>query len=110
MRFGKREVKSYKLAVVELEERIKRVKNEVQLLRNASVDIRTLGMDYEPMTELQQYVLGTYVNLMNSFTQLLVNSILGLRPKFTEDDFETFGVRLHGEDRVVHNRKCGMCS
>ena len=103
---GERDVKSYKLAIVELEERIKRVKNEAQLLRNANADIQTFGMDYHAMNELQQYALGAYVNLMNSSTQLLVNPILGLQPKYTEDDFEAFVARLYGKDRVAHYRKC----
>lgn len=42
------------------------------------------------MTEEQQYELGAYVNLMNSSTQLLVNPIMGLQPKFTEVDLENY--------------------
>ena len=42
------------------------------------------------MTEEQQYELGAYVNLMNSSTQLLVNPIMGLQPKFTEGDLENY--------------------
>lgn len=40
------------------------------------------------MTESQQFELGSYVNLMESATMLLVNPILGLQPKYTEQDFE----------------------
>lgn len=40
------------------------------------------------MTEEQQYELGTYVNLMEAATMLLVNPILGLQPKFSEEDFD----------------------
>ncbi|MDU2353986.1 MAG: hypothetical protein E7D92_05235, partial [Anaerococcus sp.] len=36
------------------------------------------------------YTLGSYVNLMNSSTQLLTNPIINLEPKFTEVDFDTF--------------------
>lgn len=32
------------------------------------------------MTEAQQCETGSYVNLMNSSTQLLVNPIIGLQP------------------------------
>ena len=40
------------------------------------------------MTEAQQYELGAYVNLMEASTTLLINPILGLQPKFSEQDFE----------------------
>ena len=42
------------------------------------------------MTEAQQYALGSYVNLMNSATQLLVNPILGLQPNYTDSDLSDF--------------------
>ena len=103
---GRRDVRSYKLAIVELEERIGRIVDETKLLRNANRDILTFGEDYEAMSELQQYALGSYVNLMNSSTQLLVNPILGLQPKYTEDDFEAFLAQPLGRERVAHYRKC----
>lgn len=103
---GERDARSYKLAIAELEERIKRIKKETQLLRSAIADIQTFGTDYEAMAELQQYALGAYVNLMNSSTQLLVNPILGLQPKYTEDDFESFVAPLYGKDRIAHYYKC----
>lgn len=103
---GERDAESYKLAIVELEERIRHIRNETQLLRSAIADIRTFGTDYEVMTELQQYALGAYVNLMNSSTQLLVNPILGLLPKYTEDDFESFVASLYGRNRIAHYYKC----
>ena len=40
------------------------------------------------MSEAQQYELGSYVNLMLASTQLLVNPILGLQPKYTESDYK----------------------
>lgn len=46
--------------------------------------------DKDWMTEAQQYELGSYVNLMLSSTQLLVNPIIGLKPKYGEDEFEKF--------------------
>ncbi len=103
---GERDIKSYKLAIVEIEERIKRIWSETRLLRNANVDIQAFGTDYETMSELQQYALGSYVNLMNSSTQLLVNPILGLQPKYTEDDFEMFVAGISDERRIAHYRKC----
>lgn len=89
---SKRDVKSYNLATVELNERIKRIISESELLNEACVQIATFGTDYKKMTEKQQYTLGSYVNLMYSSTQLLVNPILGLQPKYTEDDFNGFVV------------------
>ena len=38
------------------------------------------------MIEEQLYELGAYVNLMSASTQLLVNPILGLQPKYAEAD------------------------
>ena len=42
------------------------------------------------MTEAQQYALGSYVNLMLSSTQFLVNPIMGLLPKFGEREFDKY--------------------
>ena len=85
-----RDVKSYKLAIVELGERIERISNEKRLLKKAIDIVKSFGTDYEAMTEAQQYELGAYLNLMLSSTQLLVNPIMGLQPKFSEYDFEKF--------------------
>ena len=87
---SKRDVKSYKLAVVELSERITRIDEESKLLRDAIVKVKSFGTDYDAMTEAQQYELGAYVNLMLSATQLLVNPILGLQPKYGNEAFEKF--------------------
>ena len=103
---GERDIRLYKLAGVELNERISRIRSEEQLLRNANRDVQTFGTDYEAMTELQQYALGAYVNLMNSSTQLLVNPILGLQPKFSEEDLERFVSQIYNKKRVAHYRKC----
>ena len=83
-----RDVKSYELAIVELSERIKRIIDENGKLEEAITKIETFGTDYSRMTEEQQYELGAYVNLMEAATMLLVNPILGLQPKFSEQDFE----------------------
>ena len=85
-----RDVKSYDLAIVELNERIARIENESGLLKDAIENIKTFGVDYSLMTEAQQYELGAYVNLMESSTQLLVNPILGLQPKFSEQDYDNY--------------------
>ena len=84
---GERDKKRYRLSLVELKERNKRIKNESSLLEEAINEIISFGTDYKKMTEEQQYMLGSYVNLMNSSTQLLVNPILGLQPFYSEKDF-----------------------
>ena len=83
-----RDIKSYELAIVELSERIKRIVDEAGKLAGAIIKIETFGADYNKMSETQQYELGAYVNLMEASTMLLVNPILGLQPKYTEQDFE----------------------
>ena len=85
---SKRDIKSYELAIVELSERINRIKNESELLSKAIEKIKTFGTDYYQMSETQQYELGSYVNLMEASTMLLINPILGLSPKYTEEDFQ----------------------
>lgn len=87
---SKRDIKSYELAIVELNERITRIQNESDLLDKATKEIQIFGIDYDQMTESQQYELGSYVNLMEASTQLLVNPIMGLLPKYTEADFDKF--------------------
>lgn len=83
-----RDIKSYELAIVELCERIKRIMYETGNLKEGIARIETFGTDYSQMTEAQQYELGSYVNLMEAATMLLVNPILGLQPKFSEQDFD----------------------
>ena len=90
MLISERDLKYYELAMVELNERIKKIQEESSLLENAIRRIRIFGTNYDRMTEMQQYELGSYVNLMESSTQLLVNPIMGLLPKYTEEDFDRF--------------------
>lgn len=87
---SERDVTSYELAIVELSERIRRIAEETVLLEKAIKTIESFGTDYKQMTIEQQYELGSYVNLMEASTMLLVNPILGLQPKFTEQDFENW--------------------
>ncbi len=91
---SKRDVKSYELAIVEMNERINRITDESQKLTNAIEQTKSFGLDYELMTEAQQYELGSYVNLMNASTQLLVNPIEGLQPKYSEGDLKEY-LSLH---------------
>ena len=71
---------------------IEKIKKEIELqqAKDAIKDIETFGLDYTQMTEQQQYTLGAYVNLMAVSTGLLVDPILGLQTKFSEDDYEAF--------------------
>lgn len=85
---SKRDTKSYELAIVELNERILRINDEALKIDDAAERIASFGLDYGSMSEKQQYELGSYVNLMNASTQLLVNPILGLQPKYSEADLD----------------------
>lgn len=85
---SKRDTKSYELAIVELNERIRRIDDEAFRIDDAAERIVSFGLDYGSMSEGQQYELGSYVNLMNASIQLLVNPILGLQPKYSESDLD----------------------
>lgn len=90
MLISKRDTKSYELAIVELNERIDRIVDETDKLKKAIEAVKSFGNDYNAMSEAQQYELGAYVNLMASSTQLLVNPIAGLLPKYSETDYESY--------------------
>lgn len=96
---GKRDVKSHDLAIRELNERIRRIDDATLKLNEVIEKISTFELDYEKMTEAQQYELGAYVNLMHASTQLLVNPIMGLRPKYNEEDFKKY---------KIAKSKCGL--
>lgn len=98
---SKRDEKSYILAIIELNERIARIKYERTLLDHAIKKIRGFGLDYNNMSEAQQYELGSYVNLMEASTQLLINPIQGLSPKYAEPDFDEF-LSKQSEERAAH--------
>lgn len=87
---SKRDEKKYKLAIVEINERIARLVDESDKLETALERTVSFGIDYASMAEEQQYELGSYVNFMNSSTQFLVNPILGLQPNYTEADLDVF--------------------
>ena len=87
---SERDIKSYDLAIVEINERIARIDDETGKLHKATDRINSFGLDYNNMTEAQQYELGAYVNLMSSATQLLVNPIIGIQPKYTEEDYNEY--------------------
>lgn len=100
---SERDIKSYELAIVELKERITRIIDENHKLNAAVKNIKTFGLDYNRMTEAQQYELGAYVNLMLSSTQLLISPIKGLLPKFSSEDFENF---MAWKDRKTEKNIC----
>ena len=100
---SERDIKSYELAIVELKERMSRIIDENSKLTDAIGEIESFGLDYNKMSEAQQYALGSYVNLMLSSTQLLVNPIQGLLPKFSEEDFDSF---MSWKDREINKETC----
>ena len=100
---SERDIKSYELAGVELKERIARITDENKKLSDAIVNIETFGLDYNKMTDAQQYELGAYVNLMNASTQLLINPIKGLSPKFSMEDLNGF---IEWKDRKTDKSIC----
>lgn len=101
---SKRDIKSYELAIVELIERISRIKDETIKLKNAIEMVKSFGTDYNQMSESQQYELGAYVNLMASSTQLLVNPIMGLIPRYGEADYKKF------VSEGINNSDASQCS
>lgn len=103
---SKRDVTSYNLATVELDERITRIIYESGQLHKANEEIRTYGLDYNSMSESQQYSLGTSLNMMHSSTQLLLNPISGLLPKYTEADYNSFEASNSFGDTIIEHVEC----
>lgn len=101
---SKRDEKKYNLAIVELNERIKRIVDESVKLETALNKTISFGTNYRSMTEAQQYELGSYVNLMNASTQLLVNPILGLQPNYTEDDLNDFISKNYSNGKSFYSK------
>ena len=87
---SKRDTKKYKLSIQEINSRIELIKDAILHLRTALIRITSFGLDYMAMTESQQYELGSYVNLMYSSTQLLVEPIKNLQPFFDASDYDSF--------------------
>ena len=100
---SERDIKSYELAIIELKERISRIIDENNKLTDAIGEIESFGLDYNKMSEAHHYALGSYVNLMLLSTQLLVNPIQGLLPKFSEEDFDSF---MSWKDREINKETC----
>ena len=87
---GERDKKNYETAVVEMNERIRRMEEEIKRLNDAFERIKTFGVDYEKMTESQQYELGAYYNLVSAATRLIVSPIKGLEQKYTDEHYDRF--------------------
>lgn len=102
MLMSQRDIKSFKLANVELRERIDRIKESIPMLEEAISKIKSFGTYYLAMSESQQYELGAYFNFSEASTQLLINPILGLKPKYTEEDLTKFS-NDKGESISIRN-------
>ena len=90
IRISNRDLKSFELAINELDNRIKQIDNGNIELKVAIRVIPNLGLDYNKMTEEQQQELKKYIHLMVLCTQLLVDPIKELQPKYTEKDFDKY--------------------
>ena len=77
------------------------------MLKEAIISVNSFGTDYDAMSEEQQYQLGAYLNLMQSSTQLLVNPIKGLLPKFDDEQWNKYfsWENRKSEDAVCKNHK-----
>ena len=99
---SERDINSTKLAIVEIKERIARIKEDKKSLKEAMERIRTFDTDYNNLDESQQYEVGAYINLMLASTQLLINPIKGLTPNYSEKDYEIFS--LNKNDTIKNNK------
>ena len=90
IRISNRDLKSFELAINELNDRIKQIDNENIELKFAIRIIQSLGLNYSEMTEEQQDELKKYIQLIDTSTQLLVNPIKELQPKYTNEDLDEY--------------------
>lgn len=90
IRISNRDLKSFELAINELDDRIKQIDNGNIELKFAIRVIPNLGLDYNKMTEEQQQELKKYIHLMVLCTQLLVDPIKELQPKYTNKDLDGY--------------------
>lgn len=90
IRISDRDLKSFELAINELDNRIKQIDNENIELKFAIRIIQSLGLNYSEMTEEQQDELKKYIQLIDTSTQLLVNPIKELQPKYTNEDLDEY--------------------
>lgn len=85
-----RDIVVYKTTLVELAERIARVKDETDKIGIAIDVINTYSFEYDQLDEQQKNTLWAAYDLMASSTQLLIEPIKGLQPHYTEDDFAVY--------------------
>ena len=90
IRISNRDLKSFELAIDDLNHRIKQIDNGNVELKVAIRVIPNLGLDYNKMTEQQQLELKKYIHLIALCTQLLVDPIKELQPKYSEEDFDKY--------------------
>ena len=90
IRISNRDLKSFELAINELDNRIKQIDNENIELKFAIRIIQSLGLNYSEMTEEQQDELKKYIQWIDTSTQLLVNPIKELQPKYTNEDLDEY--------------------
>ena len=95
IRISNRDLKSFELAINELDDRIKQIDNGNIELKVAIRVIPNLGLDYNKMTEEQQQELKKYIHLMVLCTQLLVDPIKELQPKYTNEDLDEYMKRKY---------------
>ncbi len=97
-----RDTNHFKLAILEINERIEKISEEIKLLLKAIDAVKSFGTEYNMMSEHQKYNLFTFVNLMNSSTQLLVNPIRGLQPKFDGEDFNRISQKIKSSNIEIN--------
>lgn len=85
-RISNRDIQTYEYAIMELDGRIERIKQEVEKLKNAIIKLQSAANDFQQMTELQKQELFEYSSLMEASIKQLVNPILGLKPKYITTD------------------------
>ena len=80
----------YKTALVELTERMARIRDETDKIEIVIDVINTYSFDFNQLDEQQKNTLWAAYDLMVSSTQLLIEPIRGLQPYYSENDFEIF--------------------
>lgn len=80
----------YQMARTEMDSKILEIPAKTQVLNDGAMMIQSFGTEYSRMTEHQQYVLGTYLNLLQIAADLLTKPILGLQPRYSESDLKRY--------------------
>ena len=80
----------YQTARTEMDSKILEIPARTQVLNDGAMMIQSFGTEYSRMTEHQQYVLGTYLNLLQIAADLLTKPIQGLQPRYSESDLKIY--------------------